>query len=276
MRTILVDDEPYGLKSFEIECAGMEDIEIVGKFQNPLEALALAKKQRVDLAFLDIEMPEMNGLELSDKLREIYPDIIVIFVSAYDEYMVEAMSKRKADHFLIKPYTAEDVCGELNRAKLLSARQKNRVSIHTFGNFEVYLDGKPMLFTSNKAKEVLAVLVDAAGESVTTEDAFTKMWETRQYSNAQASNFRHALQKLQATLLKEGVENILHYFPQARAIRKDMVECDYFDMLDEKPEVARAWNGEYMTQYTWGEYRKGKLFRIKKKYDPDADDIWGE
>lgn len=276
MRTILVDDEPYGLKSFETECAEMEDIEIVGKFQNPTAALELAGEQRVDLAFLDIEMPEMSGLELSDRLREIYPDIIIIFVSAYDRYMVEAMSKRKADHFLIKPYTAQDVRDELNRAKMLSARQKNRVSIHTFGNFEVYLDGKPMRFTSDKAKEILAVLVDAAGDSVSTEDAFTIIWEANQYDHTQASNFRHALKKLQDTLLKAGVENILAYFPRARAIRADMIECDYLDMLAGKPDAAKKWDGKYMEQYSWAEERKGKLLRIKKKYDSDADEIWNE
>lgn len=273
METILVDDELWGLKSFEIECADVEEIEVIGSFQNPLKALELAESQRVDLAILDVEMPEMTGLDLSDRLRELYPDIIIFFVSAYDKYMVDAMSKRKADHYLLKPYTADDVRAELERAKLLSARQRKKVRIHTFGNFEVYADGKPVSFTSPKAKELLALLVDAQGESVTAEDAFSMMWEQLDYNHTEAGRYRKALSKLQATLVDAGIENILSYFPRARAIRRDMVECDYFDLLAEKPRAIKEYSGRYMNQYSWGEERIALLNRIKMRHDPNAEDI---
>lgn len=273
MKTILVDDELWSLKSFEIECSDLEDIELIGSFRNPEKALELAEKERVDLAILDVEMPEMSGLELSDKLRELYPDIIVIFVSAYDKYMVDAMSKRKADHYLLKPYTADDVREELERARLLSARQRKKVQIHTFGNFEVYADGKPVQFTSQKAKELLAVLVDARGESVTAEEAFSKMWEQLTYNHTEAGRYRKALAKLQNTLIDAGIENILSYFPRARAIRCETVECDYFDLLDEKPQAIRQYSGYYMNQYSWGEERISLLNKLKLRHDPDADDI---
>ena len=273
MKTILVDDELWGLKRFEMECADMEEIEIIGSFQNPEKALALAETQRVDLAFLDVEMPEMSGLDLSEKLRELYPDIIIIFVSAYDKYMVEAMSKRKADHYLLKPYTAEDVRAELERAKLLSARQRKKVVIHTFGNFEIFVGDKPVQFSSQKAKELLAILVDAQGESVTAEDAFSRMWEHLPYNHTEAGRYRKALGKLQNTLIEAGIENILSYFPRARALRRDMVECDFYDMLDEKESAIREYTGHYMNQYSWGEERIGLLDRIKCRYDPNAEDI---
>lgn len=276
MKTIFVDDELWGLKRFEIECKGMEEIEVVGSFQNPLDALALAEKQRVDLAFLDVEMPEMNGLELSSRLRELYPDIIVIFVSAYNEYMVEAMSKRKADYYLLKPYTSEDVQAELKRAKLLSARQRKKVVIHTFGNFAVYADGKPIKFTSPRAEELLAVLVNAAGETVTAEEAFSKMWDNLEYSHTEAGRYRKAVQKLQSTLIENGIEYILSYLPRTKAIRRDMVECDYFDFLAKKSYAMLEYNGRYMEQYPWAEEKKGLLDKMKLKFDPDAAELMYE
>lgn len=271
MKAILVDDEYWGLQQFKIECEQLHDIDVIGSFDNAGDALKLAEKQRIDVAFLDIEMPEMDGMELADSLRAFYSDIVIVFVSGHEQYYREAMKEREADYFLLKPYTVEEVQKVLERARLLGARQKKRVRIHTFGNFEIFVDGSPLKITSPKAKELLAILVDAAGESVTVEDAFTKMWETLPYNHTEAGRYRQALQKLQATLKSADISDILLSFPHAKAIRKDMVECDYFDMLAEKPNTIKEWKGDYMNQYTWAEEHKGTLIKIKRKYDPDAE-----
>lgn len=272
MKTILVDDERWGLERFEIECANMREIEVIGKFRNAADALALAREQRVDLALLDIQMPGMNGMDLSDALRELYPDIIVIFISAYERYAIESMKVRKADYFLLKPYTGDEVLEVLERARLLSARQRKRVRIHTFGSFEVFADDAPVKFTSKQAKELLAVLVDHAGEPVSAEEAFDVMWENLSYTHTEGGRYRKALSKLQDTLRSAGIENILSYFPHSRAIRREMVECDYYDMLAEQPDAISAYKGVYMKQYTWAEGRISSLNKIKLRYQPDAEE----
>ena len=87
------------MDKFEIEAAAIPDIEIVGKFDRSDEALRFAEKNRVDFALLDVEMPGMNGLELGRALKELYPDIVIIFVSGYDQYVVEALHDG-ADYYL--------------------------------------------------------------------------------------------------------------------------------------------------------------------------------
>ena len=195
-------------------------------------------------------MPKMNGLDLSDKLRELYPDIIIIFVSAYDQHMRSAMKEHDADWFLLKPYTSEEVLKTLDRAKLLSQRQKKRVEIKTFGSFEVFVDGAAVRFNSPKAKEILALLVDKRGDTLTVEAAFTEMWPNVQYNHAEAGRYRTALCKLQDTLKKADVANILQYLPHSRALNCKMVECDYFDMLAGDTNAIRKYSGDYMTQYS--------------------------
>ncbi|MEG1062031.1 MAG: response regulator, partial [Oscillospiraceae bacterium] len=69
MKTILVDDDIIGMKGFEIECGNMPDIQLVGKFTSSLDALKYAQNHIVEFALLDIDMPEMNGFELYDKLK---------------------------------------------------------------------------------------------------------------------------------------------------------------------------------------------------------------
>ena len=64
IKTILVDDEILAMRLFELECARFEDIRIIAKFESPVKAIAYAEEHDVDMAILDIEMPEMNGIEL--------------------------------------------------------------------------------------------------------------------------------------------------------------------------------------------------------------------
>lgn len=73
MRTIVVDDELWMLKHFEMECEHLPDVQLLSSFRSPISALEFARTNRVELAFLDVEMPEMTGLQLAGKLREILP-----------------------------------------------------------------------------------------------------------------------------------------------------------------------------------------------------------
>ena len=82
MKTIIVDDELWSVDQFKIECEQLEDIQLLGYFDNPYDAIEFAKETKVELALLDIEMPGMNGIELGKELRKIYPKIIIVFISA--------------------------------------------------------------------------------------------------------------------------------------------------------------------------------------------------
>ena len=81
------------------------------------------------------------------------------------------------------------------------------------------------------------------------------------------------VRKLHKILMEYGIENILSYLPRTKAIRRDMVECDYFDLLSENPQAIQHYTGKYLEQYTWAEKRKGHLDRIKLKTDPLAENI---
>lgn len=80
---ILVDDMLLDLQLFELKCADMPDFEIVGKFTDPMEAIAYVRKHEVDFALLDIDMPGMNGIELAKQMRQLRSDIIIVFATAH-------------------------------------------------------------------------------------------------------------------------------------------------------------------------------------------------
>ena len=123
MRAIVVDDEPIMLNSFTRLSSGIQDLQVVGQFQIPEDALSYALENPVDLAFLDVKMPGMNGIELAGKLREHKPDILIVFISAYDEYIRDS-NRIGGDYYIVKPYKTETLEIAMEKIRLLARRQK--------------------------------------------------------------------------------------------------------------------------------------------------------
>ena len=263
MKTILVDDELWAMRQFESECASIEVIELVGCFDSCQSALRYARENPVEFALLDIEMPGMNGIELAKKLRDLYPAIIIIFVTAHQEYLIDFIHV-KADYYVLKPYTKEDVESTLQRAKLLSKRLDKSIFFKTFGNFEMFIEGKPTDIRSAKARELLALLVEKRGGKLDAKEAFMKMWEGREYNNKNASVYRKTLSTLQEILSELGIQNILITLPHGRAVNTELFDCDLYAFLDGDEETIKNFPGIYMSEYSWGELMLAVL--TEKKY----------
>ncbi len=252
MKTILVDDDPIGMEGFEIECESLPDVEIVGKFTSPIAALEFAKNNPVDFALLDIDMPEMNGFELYDRLKEIRGDIIVIFVTAHSGYAIEAIRK-KADYIVFKPYDKEEIEDVIKRIRLLKARLKRRVECHTFGRFNVFIDGEPVIFKSAKAREILALCVYRRGAPVSAEEIIDKLWPDYSGTAGECSVFRFTVKQLVDTLKKHEAEMIFGRGKGICYIHRDLLSCDYYDFLNDDRDAVCSFQGEFMSEYSWAE-----------------------
>ena len=105
MRSLIVDDEPLARERVRNFLASEPDFEIASEFGNGKDALAFLSREKVDLIFLDIVMPEMNGFELARALSP--PDIPhIIFVTVFDSYALEAFEVHAVD-YLLKPVDPE-------------------------------------------------------------------------------------------------------------------------------------------------------------------------
>jgi two-component system LytT family response regulator len=102
IKLILIDDEKPALKEFEYLLKDNKLIEIVGMYTNPLKAIDEISELKPEVAFLDINMPQMKGIDAASKLLEICPNLDIVFVTAYDEYAIEAFELYAMD-YLLKP-----------------------------------------------------------------------------------------------------------------------------------------------------------------------------
>lgn len=128
-----------------------------------------------------------------------------------------------------------------------------RVSIRTFGYFDVFVSGKPIAFRSEKAKELLALLVDRKGGFISSEEAIAFLWPEEAANPVTMSRYRKVALRLKNLLAEYGVSDICETVDGKRRIIPDNIQCDLYDYLSGKEEFAQSFKGSYLSNYSWGE-----------------------
>ena len=273
MIILAVDDERIMLKELTTELRHVfPDSEIQG-FQDSLKAeqwaMELAQDgKKIDYAFLDIQMRDMSGLELARRLKLLHPGTILVFCTAYTEYAFEAVGMY-AKGYLMKPVSAEDIVRTLDEMvhdwrKSISTDQHD-LHVKTFGHFEVFVNGQPLVFEREKAKELLAYLIDRYGSSVTTEQIAVVLWEDRPYDRTLKNYVSTVLGSLRNTLRKVGKEDILIKTRNHLSVDPEKFKCDAYDYEKGDLTAINSFHGEYMVNYSWAEFKTGSYIRMEQE-----------
>ena len=260
MKTIVVDDEESALEVFRYEARGIDELDIVYMSSDSEAALEYVGKNKADLAILDVDMQSMDGISLGNAILQKVPDIILIYITGYEKYAIDAV-KLHAEGFILKPYTANDLRYAVESAKLLSRRGKKKIFARTFGHFDLFVDNKPIMFKSAKAKELLALLIDRQGGTVTTDQVIGTLWEDRPNDISTQNLCSKICKTLEKELNENGVGYMLVAARGVRHLDTDKFECDLYKMLEGNKKAADKYIGEYMVEYSWAESRTALLDR---------------
>lgn len=264
MNIISVDDEKMTVDYMKRLLEQAEPTAEFTGFTDPEEAFAYLSKNSVDVALLDIEMGEYNGIELAKRCKEICPHVNIIFVTGYSQYTMDAFRLR-ASGYLMKPVRASDLRTELDNLRHpLPLPAAHRIRIQTFGNFEVFVDNCPLYLPRTKCLECLAYLVDRRGAFIGTEELAALLWEDRPYDRALQNSVYRVVSDLAKALKREGIGEILVKARGKIAIDVNKVDCDYFGFLNGDVSQINAFHGEYMTNYSWAEFTLAQLVRSKR------------
>ena len=252
MRAIIVDDEPLMLKRFARLSKDIDDLNIVGRFESAEKALAYASGHQFEAAFLDVAMPGKNGIELAKALRKTMPELVIVFVSAYDEYIWD-FNQIGGDYYIIKPYSKQTLGMAMERVRLLLQRQQKELYVRTFGRFLLLKNGKPVPL-SGRAKEILAFVVTRRGKEVSNEEIYTTLWAGRPYGNVEMTVYYNALRRLKQALKKEHIEDLLISTKRGQLVNTALFDCDFYSWQDRSTGKTDRFEGEFLTEYEWGEY----------------------
>ncbi len=246
MVILLVDDEELQLLRLKNAVEKVLPTERILCYTNPLKAFEENKNVKVDVAFLDIEMPVLSGLQLAKKLKSVNPTVNVIFVTAYPQYAVNAYELR-ASGYITKPATADKIKIEIDGLRYpINFKPTKRLYVKCFGNFEVFCDGLPLKFQRSKSKELFAYLVDREGSGVNVNELNAVLWE-----EDHKSYLRVLIADVQATLKSVGVEDVFVKRFNEYCIDVSKVDCDAYEYKHNNPAAIRMYRGEYMIQYPW-------------------------
>ncbi|HEY4599752.1 MAG TPA: response regulator [Cerasibacillus sp.] len=278
---MLVDDEQLALDFLKryIEKTPEFNIEIVGTYTNPIAAKKAILENDIDVLFLDIHLPEINGIQLADELLEKKPELIIVFVTAYNEFAVEAFELNAID-YLVKPVQFDrfkETLARLNEKVEWKAQQSQ--IIQTEDNLQVNLLGhlsftlpsrknETIHFRTKKTQELFLYLFHHRNELVSKHLLIELLWDELEPSKAFAQlytaiyHIRKALtpynyyfqikSKTEGYILK--TKNITLDYINWENRLKQLLELNE-KTIDQYLEVMELYTGSYLQDYhyCWAE-----------------------
>ncbi|MFC5704079.1 response regulator [Cohnella faecalis] len=268
LRAIIVDDEELSVKRLNRMLSGSGVVEICRTFQNPLDAYEFVKSHAdsVDIAFLDISMPEIDGMSLSARLRALDRSMDIVFVTGYDEYAVKAFDMDALD-YLLKPVTAERVAQTLSKLGRMQrvAAAEPALEVQLFNGLRIYrrAGSKELLkLRSPKTEELFAFLVCKG--TVSREEVIETLWHGLEPEKAW-KNLNSTLYYIRKAISGIKMENGIIADRNEIWIDESLIHSDLrqFEHLLKRIQAAPETSGEWLPQaealYA-GPFLKGKAY----------------
>ena len=266
MKFIAVDDEQLALDYLVQQIRLIDPSYEVAGFTDPFEAMSFVKDHPVEIAFLDIEMYGLNGIELAKRFKDQNPRLSIVFVTGFSQYAVDAFSVH-ACGYLLKPPTREAIAAEIDLAKgrqTLSPTGK-RIRVQTFGSFEIFVDHTPVKFGRSKAKELLAYLVDRRGAVATVQELIGILYEDKDSDPSAGSLLRTLVSEMIHSLKAVGAADMVIKSRNQLSVDTTKFDCDFYNFLDGDVKAINSYFGEYMVNYSWAEFTTGFLDEKAKR-----------
>lgn len=277
-RVIAVDDELISLKRFEHIIQKESRLELIQTFSDPLSVPEFISNNPVDIVFLDIEMPEMNGLELAEKILEIDPYTNIIFLTAFDQYALDAFQAH-AIGYLLKPLDIKSLSGQINilekkysprenivKKENVTASSVKPLTVRCLGQFNCFPtdnENEPISFRTAKTAELFALLIHHYKTPISKYSILDNLFPDMDYEKSNKL-FYVSCSYLRSTMSKAGINDVFIRENDTYRINTAIVDCDYFTLMDNEGNILSdkiellqklgdLCNGEYFMgkSYEW-------------------------
>lgn len=261
MTILTLDDEKKGLSVLTDAVKKVSPDSDIYPFNDYDLALEFINNNKIDVAFLDINLNGYSGIDVAYHIKKTNPKVNIIFATGYSEFKTEAFDMR-ASGYLMKPITPDQVKEEMDNLRYdITNDHKNEVFVRTFGNFDVLVNGEAIRFSRSLSKEVLAYLVDRAGAIVTRNELAELLFGDEDYSRKTQDYLSKIIKDLQNSLKEAKCQDILNKGRNAYSVNKDKFICDSYLYLKGDPKAINSFDGAYMQQYVWGEDEIDKFYK---------------
>ena len=286
MRVVCIDDEQLALHYIERQLEKIADVEVIGSFVNPLKGKEFILREEPDVIFLDIDMTPINGMEIAEKILEKLPDVIIVFVTAYETYAVNAFELNATD-YIVKPLKLERLELTINRIKKRLQHQQEKFVSHPLNlrikmtpslAFETEPDVfEPLPWRTAKTQELFIFLLQNQGVVIEKSAIIELLWDDYDLDKAYSLlyttiyNIRKQIKAFQEHI-------VLHNHSYGYLLELNRVKVDYVEWLkamETLPELTAAtvsdyeramdmYAGTYLANYdyTWLEAERHRYERL--------------
>lgn len=193
MKAILIDDENPALRYLEQLLAADGRLQVTGKYTSARGGLDHLARERADIVFLDIGMPQMNGLEAAEHIQQLDGSIRIVYITAFSEYAIEAFELHALD-YLLKPITPGRLAKTLERIMKLAPSQKGgggpheaaastAATVYCFRRLE-WPSNKPIKWRTEKVQELFAYMLYHRGKRLGRDAILEAIWAEQSYEKA--------------------------------------------------------------------------------------------
>lgn len=230
LRAIIVDDELLSIKRLNRILSQSGTVDVCRTFLNPLEAYDYARENPLDIVFLDISMPEIDGMSLSARLRAHDQEVHIVFVTGYDEYAVQAFDLNALD-YLMKPVTAERVARTLERvgSKTAAKVSESLLSVRLFNGLQLNRQdesGSLLRLRSPKTEELLVYLIYKG--KVSREEIIDTLWSGLEPEKAH-KNLNSTLYYIRKAVSEGQLKNPINANRKEIWIDEEHMACDLYE-----------------------------------------------
>jgi two-component system LytT family response regulator len=278
IKAVLVDDERPALRGLEHLLKSYPEIAIVGMYTNPAKAIDEIGQLEPEAVFLDINMPQLKGIDAASRILDLSPDTDIVFVTAYDQYAIEAFELNALD-YLLKPVTPDRLKKTVERLtmKKPAAREtgKRKLKIRCFGRFKVaWEDQEPIRWRAEKTRELFAFLLYNQGRDISKEELLDKLWS--EYDPEKAiRQLYNGIYHIRKALGEYGIERALISIDSSYNMKLGPVNYDvrrFYELgknipaesLETLEEMEALYMGDYLESedYLWADFERERLEKL--------------
>lgn len=287
IKAIIVDNEELALEFMKRKLNEFDEIEVVASYTDSKDLIEKLQLLEFDVAFLDIEMGEVSGIDIAEQLINLNRDIQIVFVTAYQDYAIQAFEMNSVD-YLLKPVIKGRLVKTIKRLENKKIQQnpsprekikrEDILSINSLGDLSVTFLGSIIKWKTAKVKELFAYLLTHQGSYIDRDILLNQLWPGLDYRKAKV--YLHTSMSYLRQLLKEyGYSEAVTFQDNKYKLTLDKFTWDIqlFDYIEiinpitlpsqvEKiKNLQKAYKGDYLQNegYLWVNDR-AKM--IRKKY----------
>lgn len=274
MNVIILDDEIPSIERMLFLINQDNRFNVLNTFTDASTALEYIKENNVDIVFSDIEMPEMNGITFGKQLFNISPDTVLIYITAYGEYALDAYSNY-AMGYLLKPVSLNALNKLLSKLfkHLPKTSQSKTLKVKSLGDFSLGYGDAPVKFRTKKAKELFCFLLHHEDSWVSSDKIMYALWHDKPADLAR-THLHTCLSYCRKAFKDIGLFNIIEYDLSSYRINQNDILWDYrvlkkqinsFNGInikkDDLIEIFRLDQGMYFadSDYLWAHDRSALL-----------------